>query len=71
MKQARSQNKLFQNASLLMFFCNFATDYFRTLKTQPVSHVMELMFKVQISAIYLTGNTKQSGVFTCKPLLRT
>ena len=28
MKHARGQNKLFQNASLLMCFCNFATGYF-------------------------------------------
>ena len=49
MKHARGQNKLFQNASLLMCFSNFATGYFLTLKTQSVRHVIELMFRVQIS----------------------
>ena len=42
MKHARGQNKLFQNASLLMCFCNFATGYFLTLKAQsvkPQSHI--------------------------------
>ena len=58
MKHAMGQNKIFQNASLLICFCNFATGYFLTLKTQSVSHVIELMFKVQISAIYPTSKIK-------------
>ena len=57
MKHARGQNKLFQDASLLMCFCKFATGYFLTLKNQSVSHVMELMFKVKISVINPTSNT--------------
>ena len=58
MKHARGQNKLFQSVSLLMCFCNFATGYFLTLKTLSVSNVMELTFKVQISAFHPTSNTK-------------
>ena len=46
-----------------MCFFNFATGYFLTLKTQAVSHVMELMFIVQISAIYPTTNTEKSVFF--------
>ena len=57
MKYARGQNNLFQNASLLMCFCNFATGYLLTLKTQSVRHVIELMFKVQISPDRATSNT--------------
>ena len=44
MKHSKGQNKLFKNASLLMCFCNFATEHFLTLKTQSVRHVTELMF---------------------------
>ena len=57
MKHARGQNKLFQNASILMCFCNFVTAYFLTLKTQSVRHVIGLMFKVQISPDHPTSNT--------------
>ena len=32
MKHARGQNKLFQNASHLICFCNFATGYFLNFK---------------------------------------
>ena len=56
MKHAIGQNKLFQNASLLMCFCNFALDIFELKKTQSVRsvrHVIELTFKVQISRIIL------------------
>ena len=45
----KGQNKLVQNMSLLMCFCNFATGYFLILKPQSVKHFIELMFKVQIS----------------------
>ena len=48
MKHARGQNKLFQNASLLMCFCGHATGQFYTLKTHSVKHAIELLFKVQI-----------------------
>ena len=48
MKHARGQYKLFQNASHFMCFCNFATGYFLTLKTQFVISVIEFMFKDQI-----------------------
>ena len=57
MKHARGQNKLFQNASHLMCFCNFATGYFLTLKTQFVRRVIEFMFKDQISPDHPTSNT--------------
>ena len=59
MKHARGQNKLFQNASLLMCFCNFATGYFLTLKTQSVKHVIELMFKCQISPDHPTHGVQR------------
>ena len=53
---ARGQNKLFQNASLLM--CNFVTGYVLTLKTdQSVRHVIGSMFKLQISLDHATSNT--------------
>ena len=57
LKPAWVQNKLFQNASLLMCFHNFATVYFLTLKAQFTRHVIELMYKVQISPDYPTSNT--------------
>ena len=57
MKHARGQNKLFQNASHVMGFCYFATGYFLTLKTQFVIHVIEFMFKDQISPDHPTSNT--------------
>ena len=41
MKHARGQNKLFQNASHLLCFCNFATGCFCTLKTLYLNHVIE------------------------------
>ena len=57
MKHARGQNKLFQNAShLMMCFCNFATGYFLTLKTQFVRRVIEFMFKDQIRPDHSTSN---------------
>ena len=40
-----------------MYFCNFATRYFLSLKTQSVSHVIKYMFKVQISTGHSTSNT--------------
>ena len=57
MKQAMGQNKLFQNASHLMCFCNFATGYFLSLKTQFVRCVIEFMFKDKISPDHHTSNT--------------
>ena len=57
MKHAWGQNKLFQNASLLMSFCSFATGQLYTLKTQSVTHAIELLFKVQMSPDHPTSNT--------------
>ena len=71
MKHARGQNKLFQNASHLMCFCNFSTEYFLTLKTQFVRGVIEFMLKDRISPDHPTSNINYSGDFTSKPLLRT
>ena len=45
-----------------MCFCNFATGYCLTLKTQSVRHVIKLMFKVQISPDQPTSNTNRIGV---------
>ena len=49
MKKARGQNKLFQNALLLMCYCCFAIGQFLSLKTQSEKQAIELLFKVQIS----------------------
>ena len=57
MKHARDQNKLFQNASHLMCFCNFATGYFLTLKTQFERCIIEFMLKDHISPDHPTSNT--------------
>ena len=56
MKNARGQNKIFQNASHLMCFCNIATGYFLFFKTQFVKRVIEFMFKDQISLDHPTSN---------------
>ena len=50
MKEARGQNKLFQNASLLMYYCD-------TLKNQSERQAIELLLKVQISPDHPSGNT--------------
>ena len=57
LKHARGQNILFQNASLFICFCSFATGQFQTLETQSVRHAIELLFKVQISPNHPTCNT--------------
>ena len=51
MKEARGQNKLFQNASPLM--CCFAIGHFLILKNQYERQAIEFLFKVQISLIAL------------------
>ena len=58
MKEARGQNKLFQNASLLMRYCSFAIGQFLTLKNQSEKQAIELLFKVQISPDHPSSNTK-------------
>ena len=40
---------------------------FLNFKDSVCSHAMELLFKVQLSAIYPTSNAELSGVFTSKP----
>ena len=66
MKHARGQNKLFQNVSLLMRFCNF--EIFLNFKDSIfVRHVIALMSKDQISPGHSTRNTNESGAFTSKP----
>ena len=57
LKHARGQNILFQNASLFICFCSFATGQFQTLETQSVRNAIELLFKVQISPNHPTCNT--------------
>ena len=44
MKEARGQNKLFQNASLLMGYCSFAIGQILTLKNQSERHAIEFVF---------------------------
>ena len=57
MKEERGQNKLFQNASLLMCYCSFAIGQFLTLKNQSEKQVIVLLFKVQISPDHPSSNT--------------
>ena len=67
MKEAREQNKLFQNASLLMCYCSFAIGQFLILKYQSERQAIELLLKVQISLDHPSSNTNQSCVFTYIP----
>ena len=55
MNYARGQNKLFQNASLLM--CSFATGQFLSLKTLSVIHAIAMLFKFQIRLYRPTSTT--------------
>ena len=64
MKEARGQNKLFQNASLLMCCCSFAIGHFLVLKNQSKRQAIESLFKVQISLDHPSSNTNCSGDFT-------
>ena len=64
MKEARGQNKLFHNASLLMCYCSFAIGQFLLLKDQSERQAIELLFKVQISLDHPSSNTKWSCVIT-------
>ena len=57
MKEARGQNKLFLNASRLMWYCSFEIGQFSTLKKQPERQAIKLLFKVQISLDYFSSNT--------------
>ena len=68
MQEAREQNKLFQNASLLMCYCSFVIGQFIILKNQSERQAIELLFKVQISLDHHSSNTNWSFVFTYIPL---
>ena len=68
MKEVRGQNKLFQNASLLMCCCSFAIGHFLILKNQSKRQAIELLFKVQISLDHPSSNTNQSCVFAYIPI---
>ena len=57
MKEARGQNELYQNASLLMCYCSFAFGQFLILKNQSKRQAIELLFKVQISLDHPSSNT--------------
>ena len=71
MKYASGQNRVFQNTSVLMCFCNYGTGYFLTLMTQSVRHVIELMFKVHIrTKVYYCFNSKGDN-FDVKQLYHT
>ena len=61
MKEARGQNKHYQNASLLMCYCSFAIGQFLTLKQQSERQAIELLLKVQISPNH-TSDQKQIRV---------
>ena len=71
MKPTRVQNKLFQNASLLMCYCSIETGQFQTLKTQSERHAIELLFKVQISPDQPTNNTNERDILLPYPFLGT
>ena len=51
MKEARGQNKIFQNASLLMYYCSFAIEQLLILKNQSERQAIELLLKVQTKQI--------------------
>ena len=57
MKHVKGQNKLFQNASLLMCFCRVMIGQFLTLKTQSVRRAIELLFKDKKSLDHTTSYT--------------
>ena len=63
MKEARGQNKLFQNASPLMCCCSFTIGHFLILKNQYERQAIELLFKVQISLDRPSSNTKLEFCF--------
>ena len=53
MKEPRGQNKLFQNASLLMCYCSFAIGQFLILKNQSERQAIELLLKFKSAWITL------------------
>ena len=63
-KGGGGQNKLFQNASLLMCYCSFAIGHFLILKNQSEKQAIELLFKVQISPDHPSSKTNKSCLFT-------
>ena len=69
MKDARGQNNLFQNASLLMCYCSFAIGQFLILKNQSERQAIELLFKVQISLDHPSSNTIRVVVLRTYPFL--
>ena len=44
MQEARENNKLFKNASLLVCYCSFSTDPFFTFKKQSERQAIKLLF---------------------------
>ena len=44
MKEARGQNKVFHNSSLLMCYCSFAIGQFSLLKNQSERQAIKLLF---------------------------
>ena len=58
MKEARGQNKFFQNASLLMRNCSFAIEQFLIFKNQSERQAIELLLKIKISLDHPSSNTK-------------
>ena len=67
MKEARGQNKLFQNASLLMCYCSFAVGQFLTFKNQSEKQAIELLFKVQISPDHPSSKTNKLSFYVHNP----
>ena len=56
-ERSKGQNKLFQNASLLMCYCSLAIGQFLILKNLSERQAIELLFKVQISVDHPSSNT--------------
>ena len=56
-ERSKGQNKLFQNASLLMCYCSLAIGQFLILKNLSERQAIELLFKVQINVDQPSSNT--------------
>ena len=63
MKEARGQNKLFQNVSLLMCYCSFAIGQFLILRTSLKDRLLNCCLKFKTAWITLRV-THKSCVFT-------
>ena len=56
-EKGKGAKKLFQNASLLICYCSFASEHFLTLKSQSEGQAIELLFTVEISLDHPSSHT--------------